>query len=108
MNFMCVALGILVLSDGLFKIQIAIEAKSFGISKWWLILTFALAACALGFLLLVRPNESADAIIRLLGIALLAEGVLNLSTVVTSVKIINHQRPDTIEVNYIVEGEERR
>ena len=34
-GFLCVVYGILVLSDGLFKVQIAVDAKRFGIDRWW-------------------------------------------------------------------------
>ena len=36
-GFLCVVYGILVLSDGLFKVQIAVDAKRFGIDRWWAI-----------------------------------------------------------------------
>ena len=45
-GFLCVVYGILVLSDGLFKVQIAVDAKRFGIDRWWAILLAA--ACAGG------------------------------------------------------------
>ena len=45
MNFICVVLGVAVLADGLLKIQIALDSKRFGISKWWLILAVAFIAC---------------------------------------------------------------
>ena len=32
-----VFLGILVLVDGLFRIQLAVDAREFGISQWWLL-----------------------------------------------------------------------
>lgn len=90
MNFICVVLGVAVLADGLLKIQIALDSKRFGISKWWLILAVAFIACVCGILLLVRPSESIRVIIVLMGISLLAEGILNLSTVITAVKIVRN------------------
>lgn len=38
MTFLCVMFGIPVLADGLFKIQVAVDAKRFGIGQWWLVL----------------------------------------------------------------------
>ena len=58
-NFICGVLGISILADGLFKIQIAVESKRFGIDAWWLILMLAVAAGVLGLLLLLRPAEGA-------------------------------------------------
>lgn len=93
----CAILGCLVLTDGLFKIQISIEARRFGIRKWWLILTVALAAGAAGLVLAIRPAESARILTQLLGLALLADGILSLITVLSTVKIIHHQHPDVVE-----------
>ena len=78
-------------------------AKRFGISKWWLILAVACIACVCGILLLVRPSESIRVIIVLMGISLLAEGILNFSTVITAVKIVRNQQPDYIEIHEYTE-----
>ena len=106
MNFICVVLGVAVLADGLLKIQIALDSKRFGIRKWWLILAVAFIACVCGILLLVRPSESIRVIIVLMGISLLAEGILNLSTVITAVKIVRNQQPDYIEIHEYTEKED--
>ena len=42
MDFICIAAGVSILADGLFKIQIAIDARRFGIRDWWLILVPAM------------------------------------------------------------------
>ncbi len=101
MSFTCIALGLFILADGLFKIQIAFDSKRFGIREWWLILALALIACICGLVLVFRPTESASIITILLGITLLSEGLLNLGTVITAVKIIRNQQPDYIETDYI-------
>ena len=44
MTFLCVMFGIPVLADGLFKIQVAVDAKRFGIGQWWLVLLLAVLA----------------------------------------------------------------
>ena len=106
MNFICVVLGVAVLADGLLKIQIALDSKRFGISKWWLILAVAFIACVCGILLLARPSESIHVIIVLMGISLLAEGILNLSTVITAVKIVRNQQPDYIEIHEYTDKED--
>ena len=41
MSFLCVMLGVAVLADGLFKVQIAIDARAFLIRRWWLIMALA-------------------------------------------------------------------
>ena len=97
MNFLCIALGLSILADGLLKIRISIDSKRFGIREWWLILALAIPACLLGGVLMFRPGQGAEILCILLGATLLVEGILNISTVVTAVKIINHQQPDVIE-----------
>lgn len=103
MNFICIAMGLTIMADGLFKVQIALDSRRFGISKWWLILALAIVSAVCGLLLLIRPGEGSALLMRLLGITLLAEGILNFSTVMTAVKIIRHQQPDVIEIHSYTE-----
>lgn len=100
MNFLCIVLGISILTDGLFKIQISVDSRRFGIRLWWLILVLAVLTGVVGVLLVFRPTESARTLTVLLGISLLFEGLLSLSTALTAVKIIRHQQPDVIEADY--------
>lgn len=105
-DFLLTVLGIAVLTDGLYKVQIAVDAKRFGISAWWLTLVLAVAAGTVGLALVFRPWDSARLLTILLGAALVAEGILNLCVAISTVKIVNHQRPDVIEVtSYEVEDE---
>lgn len=99
-RFICIALGISILADGLFKIQIALDSKRFGIKSWWLILALAIAAGAIGVFLVFRSAKSAQLLTILLGVSLLADGILNLYTVISTVLIIKHQQPDVIEAEY--------
>lgn len=106
LDFLFTALGVAVLTDGLYKVQIAVDAKRFGISTWWLTLVLAVAAGLIGLVLVFRPWDSVRLLTMLLGAALLAEGVLNLCVAVSAVKIVPHQRPDVIEVtSFEVEDE---
>jgi uncharacterized membrane protein HdeD (DUF308 family) len=98
LDFIFAALGIAILTDGLFKVQIAVDAKRFGIPSWWLTLALAIVTGLVGLALVFRPWDSVRLLTALLGAALLAEGVLNLCVAVSTVKIVAHQRPDVIEV----------
>ena len=97
----CIALGIAFLMDGLLKIQIAIDAKKFGIHPWWLIFAMAIMAVVIGILLVFLTAESARTLMILLGTSLLADGILNLITVLTTVKIIRNQYPDVIPGDFV-------
>ena len=98
LDFLFAALGVAILTDGLFKVQIAMDSRRFGISAWWLTLALAIVTGVVGLALVFRPWDSARLLTILLGAALLAEGVLNLCVSVSTVKIVNHQQPDIIEV----------
>ena len=91
--------GILILADALFKIQISIDAKKFGLSLWWRILLVAILTGVLGLLLLVRPFEAVEVMVVLVGVALLFEGILNLCVAIYTVKIIKNQKQDIIDMD---------
>ena len=81
------------MADALLKIQISIDSKAFGIRMWWLILAVAIITGIIGFLLVLRPTESTEIVMLLLGMTLITEGVLNLVTILISVRIIHKQKP---------------
>lgn len=100
LNIVCVFLGVLILTDALLKIQIAIDSKEFGISRWWLILAAAVLTGIIGFLLVLRPSESVQIMMLLLGMSLLTEGILNLITILSVVKIIRNQKAVVSDAEY--------
>lgn len=97
MSLICALVGLLVLTDALLKIQIAIDARRFGLGKWWLILAWAIPSGVLGFVLLFRPSENVRVLTVLLGVSLAAEGVLNLITVLTAVRRTQKIFPEIID-----------
>ena len=99
LSFLCVMFGIPVLADGLFKIQIAMASRQFGIRNWWLVLVLAALTCVVGVVLVFRPMTGVRALTALMGLSLLCDGVLNLSVALCTVKIVDHQRPDVIETD---------
>ena len=98
MSFLCVIIGVAILADGLFKIQIAMDARKFGIRQWWLILALAILAGAVGCAMLFCPDSGAKVLMVLMGISLLSEGILNLCVALYTIKIVRNQRPDVIDV----------
>ena len=94
MSFLCIVLGIAILADGLFKIQTALDARRFGLRTWWLILSLAIIAGVIGAVLVFRPTESARIVTMLLGMSLLAEGILNLCVALCAVKTVRYRQLD--------------
>lgn len=97
LSLICALVGFWVLLDGLLKIQVAIDARRFGLGKWWLILAAAIPSGILGFVLLFRPSENVRVLTVLLGVSLVAEGFLNLITVLTAVRRTQKIFPEIID-----------
>ena len=85
--------GLMLLADGLTRVRIALDARPFGIRAWWLILISAIATAILGLVLLFHPGEGTRVLTQLLGITLIVDGIMNISTILTAVKIIRSARP---------------
>ena len=79
--------GMYILADALLKVQISVDAKRFGLSAWWVILTAAVVTGIVGLLLMFCPYEHLQTGIFLLGLTLLAEGILTIITMMTAVSI---------------------
>ena len=97
MSFLCLILGIAVAVDGWFKVQMSLDARRFGLRSWWLILTTGVLTGLIGLATAFRPTASAEVLMILLGITLLAEGLMTLCVTLCAVKIVRNQRPDIIE-----------
>ena len=97
MNFLCIMFGIPVLADGLFKIQIALDSRKFGIPTWWLMMIFAVLTCIIGLVLTFCPAAGTKALMILIGLSLLMDGILNLSVAICTVKVVKNQRRDTVD-----------
>ncbi len=100
MSFICIGIGIAILVDGVFKARISFDSRKFGIKSWWAMLVLAIITAFIGTVLIFDSAKSAEVITVFLGISLLAEGILNLYTVITTVRIIKNQQPDIIEAEY--------
>lgn len=96
-EFICIAYGVCMVAESLFRAGTALDAKRFGIRQWWLTLALAVLSGAVGVLVVVWPVTAVHMVKLMLGIALLTEGVLTLIVSVSMVKIIDHQKPDVIE-----------
>ncbi len=95
-----IVLGAVFLTDGLFKIQISLDSKKFGIGKWWMILVLALIAAGFGLAALLNPHAGSRILMVLLGASMFFEGMLNIFTVLAAVKILKDNRPADYETDY--------
>lgn len=87
-------IGVVILADALFKVQITIDSKKFGINTWWLIALFSIITATVGIWLIADTAVFAQTTVRLAGTALVCEGILNLCVVIFAVKIVKNQLPE--------------
>ncbi|MBD5081675.1 MAG: hypothetical protein HDT44_07930 [Ruminococcaceae bacterium] len=80
------AVGIIIIADGVFKLQTAIDSKRFGLGKWWLIAVCALLCFVHGIILVSDPFEAAAAMTVLMGIAMIVDGIMNFCVAFCAVK----------------------
>ena len=97
-SFIDLLIGLFILIDGAFKLQIAIEAKSFGLKRWWAILLISVLTVLAGILLMLNPFDGAIALIRLIGIAFLIDGIENLIVALYTVKLVKRFSPILTEI----------
>ena len=74
--------GILILADALFKIQMSVDAKRFGL---------ALATGVIGVLVFIRPFDAAATMMILVGFSIFLEGLLNLCVALLTIRIIKNR-----------------
>ena len=86
------AVGVAILADGLMKIQTALDARTFGLGLWWLILSAAIAAGTAAVLLLAGLTPVRGAVERRMGAALICDGVLSGVIILTAVKVTQRER----------------
>lgn len=90
-------LGLFMLVESLLKIQTSIDARRIGMDNWWLILSMGFITAAIGGLLIAIPLRGTNLLIRLMGLAILAYGIMNLYVVQKTVHVV--QRKYRIELN---------
>ncbi len=97
MYIVCLIVGISIAGDGLLKLQTGLEARKFGLTSWWLIVVLGVLAAVVGIITAFRPVEGAEVLMILMGVSLLAEGLLNLCVTLCAVKIVKGKAPYIIE-----------
>ena len=78
-----------IVGESLFKIQTALDARKFGMKKWFLILITALLVGIVGVLVLINPFEwlGESSLIVLMNIALITDGAENIWTTAYTVRV---------------------
>lgn len=73
-----VLIGILLISDGVVKVQLALDLKRVGFRQWWINLFLAAACAALAVLAISNPFVGQNVVLILAGFSFLVDGLLDL------------------------------
>lgn len=84
-----ILIGIVITADGLQKIKAGIDAKRMGHEKWWLIVIAALITIIFGISLILNPFKASNAMVVLLGMSLIVDGVQNLAVIIGTFKLMS-------------------
>ena len=99
-----IVIGLFILVDSALRIQTAIDAKHFGMEKWWLILLVAAAGTVLGAALMVHPSAGGRTLTRLIGLSLIMHGGENMLACLYTVRVPRRSSAeDFIEAEFDVE-----
>lgn len=79
-------LGIIALVDALFKIQIAADARKFGLMAWNIIFILSIVVAVSAFFMMMMPFRSLNIGHIVLGLMVLFEGIMNHYVMLVAVK----------------------
>lgn len=98
--FLPVIVGIVIILDSILKFQTASALKKVGMQSWITILILAACGILFGLMLALNPFEGINALMILLGITLVVDGIQNLCTIISITKYIKKKAP--IETTYTI------
>ena len=81
-DILSVVIGLLVLVDSVFKLQVAVDSRRMGAHSWWVTLVCTVVCLVLGILLVFNPFDGKQMLTIMMGVSLIVDGVQNLCTVV--------------------------
>ena len=73
--------GILLLTDGVLKAQLALDIKRMGYGKWWVSMLGAALGVVLAIMIMSNPFEGTTAVFMVIGISFIVDGLLDLYTI---------------------------
>ena len=110
MTALPLAFGVFALINSLFSVQSAVDAKKFGLRRWWLALLFSLIAAAAGLVLIFEPARSGIAWVIITGVSFIISGVEKLVFAIFAVRTPkkgSELAPITVEYTEVNEEEEK-
>lgn len=81
-GFISVVVGLFILVDSVFKLQVAIDSRRMGATSWWVTLLFTCVCMVMGGLLVFDPFSGQQVLATVMGVSLIADALQNLCTVI--------------------------
>lgn len=97
-----VAIGIMILVDSIFELQMAIDLKRLGLGRWWSMLALSILSILFSFLLILEPFDGSVTLMIFIGLSLIVDGIQSLCSVIYASRYIKRVKP--IDVDYIEIG----
>lgn len=88
-GFLPIVLGFIILIDGTLKIQTALDARIFGLTKWWFIIVLAALTSIIGIFLILKPFDAVALLMIYMGIGLVMDGIQNLCITAYTVRLFS-------------------
>lgn len=98
---MPILIGIMLVVDSIFKLQMALDLRRMGMRKWWRLFAFSIVSVLFAFLLVLNPFDGVRAIMIFLGLTLIVASIQSFSLILSAEKYIRKNEPldaDFIEI----------
>lgn len=99
--------GFFAMIDGLIKLQTAMDARTFGMSKWVILIISAVVVVALGFVTVILSVTSGETTLWL-GLCLLVDGAENMWDTMYTVRVRARKVGREISERFLKEADEHR
>ena len=90
MLFLGTALAIIIIIDGILKLQYAVDFYHLGSDKWWIEFIGSVVMVIIGIIALLNPFSTSSALIVFIGIALMIEGLWDFISLMRIVSVIKN------------------
>ena len=97
-----VVIGIMIMVESIFELQMAIDLKRLGLGRWWSMLALSILSILFSFLLILDPFEGSTTLMIFIGLTLIVDGIQSLCSVIYASRYIKRVKP--IDVDYIEIG----
>lgn len=94
-----IVIGIMIMIDSMFKLQMSIDLKQMGLRRWWSMLLLSIISVLFSFLLILNPFEGSMTLTIFIGLSLIMDSIQSFCSIFYASKYVEKKKP--IDVDYI-------